>query len=53
MKLFLDRLPHAVDVKRLRLAARARAAEQLQGLALGRRREGEEAQIRLPCRATA
>ena len=44
----LDGLPHAVDVERLGLAARARAAEQLQRLALGRGGEGEEAQVRLP-----
>ena len=49
----LDRLPHAVEVKRLRLAARAHSAEQFKRFALGRRGESKEAQIRLLARATA
>jgi hypothetical protein len=39
---FLDRLPHGVAVLRLSIAAK-----DGQGLVLGRRREGEEAQVRL------
>ena len=40
---FLDRLPHGVAVRRLPIAA-----EDGEGLVLGRRGEGEEAQVRLP-----
>lgn len=43
----LDGLAHAVEMKGFRLAAGADAAEQLQGLALGRGGVGEKAQIGL------
>ena len=43
-----DRLPHTVEVERLRGAARSGPAEDLQGLGLRRGGEGEERQIRLP-----
>jgi len=44
---FLDGLAHTVFVKRLGLAVGVALAEDFDGLVLGRRREGEEAEIRL------
>ena len=43
----LDCLPHAVGVSRLGLAARPRPAKQFQCFGFGRRRESEEAEVRL------
>ena len=47
MNPFLDSLPHAVDVERLRLAARSGASKQLQRLTLRVRREREERDVGL------
>ncbi len=44
---FLHRLPHRVEVERLGFAVDARAAEEFQGLMLGRCRECEETQVLL------
>ena len=42
---FLDRLPHAVEMKRFRFTRRASPTEKFQCLSLRRRGEGEETKV--------